>query len=345
MRRSASTERNQQILASIVRLYIATGEPVASASVARQQRGWLSPATIRQIMSQLEQMGYLEQPHTSAGRVPTARAYELYAQQAMCQAELTSADRDWIDAHLLAEGAKAEAILPRASYVLSELTHGIGIVVCPSVAAAILEQIRFVRVAARRILVVVVTRSGWVWDKLVSVHESFSQPELDDVAAYLNHNFAGWTLEAIRDEIKQRAADARARYKRLVESAAVLCHEGLSQVGEVYLEGTANLVASPTLADQEELSALLRMLEEKERLVRLLSATLEGPESAVRVIIGLESLSPAIKHFALISAPYGTRERFRGSLGILGPTRMDYPRAITAVNYVARVFNRVLNEN
>jgi len=348
MRRSVSPEREQQILASIVHLYIATGEPVASASVARQQRGWLSPATIRQIMSQLEQMGYLEQPHTSAGRVPTAKAYEFYAQQAMRRAELTSADRDWIDAHLLAKRAKAEVILPRASYVLSELMHGIGIVVCPAVAAASLGQIRFVRAAARRILVVVVTRSGWVWDRLVSVHESFSQAELDDIAAYLNHNFVGWALEAIRDEIKQRAAETRVRYKRLVQSAAVLCHEGLSQVGEpghVYVEGTANLVASPTQADQEELSALLRMLEEKERLVRLLNAALEGPESAVRVIIGLESLSPAIKHFALISAPYGTRERFWGSLGILGPTRMDYPRAITAVNYVARVFNRALNEN
>lgn len=347
MPRIASPERNQEILAAIVRLYVATGKPVASASIAGQQRRQLSAATIRNIMSQLEQMGYLEQPHPSAGRVPTVKAYEFYAQQAMRRAELASADRDWIDAHLLAEGASVETILPRASHVLSELMHGIGIVVCPPVATAVLEQIRFVRVAARRILVVVVTRNGWVWDKLVGVHESFSQQELDDIAAYLNHNFAGRTLEAIRHEIEQRAAAARVRYKRLVRNVAVLC-QGLNQVdepGHVYVEGAANLMDAPTLADQEELSALLHMLEEKEKLVRLLSAALEGPEPVVRVIIGLESLSPAIKHFALISAPYGIRGRCLGSLGILGPTRMDYPRAITAVNYVARLFSRVLNEN
>jgi len=348
MGRTAFLERNQEILAAIVRLYIATGKPVASASVAGQPCRRFSAPTIRNIMSQLEQMGYLEQPHPSAGRVPTAKAYEFYARQAMSRAELTSADRDWIDAQLLAEGANAEAMLPRASHVLSELMHGIGIVVCPPVATAVLEQIRFMRVAARRILVVVVTRSGWVWDKLVSVHEPFSQLELDDIAAYLNHNFVGWALAAIRHEVEQRAATARARYERLVRNAAVLCRQGLRQVdepGHVYVEGTANLVDAPTQADQEELSALLHMLEEKEKLVRLLRATLEGPEPMVRVIIGLESLSPAIKHFALITAPYGIRERSCGSLGILGPTRMDYPRAITAVNYVARLFSRVLKEN
>ncbi|MFQ5927063.1 MAG: hypothetical protein ACE5MH_06470, partial [Terriglobia bacterium] len=138
------------------------------------------------------------------------------------------------------------------------------------------------------------------------------------------------------------------RYERLAQTAVALCRESMEEIheaAEVYLEGTANLIARPAEAPQEELSVLLRTLEEKEKLVRLLSATLEQCEPGVQVMIGLQRLAPAIKHFALISASYGTREQPLGSLAILGPTRMDYPRAITAVHYVARLFNRVLNEN
>ncbi|MFQ5816924.1 MAG: heat-inducible transcriptional repressor HrcA [Terriglobia bacterium] len=340
--------RNQEILAAIVRTHIATGEPVASMRVARQQHGQLSSATIRNVMVHLENKGYLRQPHTSAGRIPTAKAYEFYARQAMRRAQLAPSDRNWIDAHLLGEPMEAGALLPRASRVLSELVHGIGIVFTIPVMQAPLEQVCLLRVDTQRVLVVILTRTGLVRDTLVTVQEAYSQEELDRTAAYLNQNFAGWTLAAARAELERRAAHERSRYERLAATAAALCRESVEEIHEtakVYLEGTANLIARAAEASQEELSVLLRTLEEKEKLVGLLSITLEQLEPGVQVMIGLQRLAPAIKHFALISASYGTRERPLGSLAILGPTRMDYPRAITAVHYVARLFNRVLNEN
>jgi heat-inducible transcriptional repressor len=340
--------RNKEILAAVVRTHIATGEPVGSATVARQQRGALSPATIRNVMADLEAQGYLHQPHTSAGRVPTAKAYEFYARRAMQRAQLAPSDQSWIDAHLLGQPVDAEVLLPRASHVLSELLHGIGIVLSAPVPLAPLEQVRFLRVDAQRVLVVVLTRPGLVRDRVVTVREPYTQEELDRTAAYLNENFAGWTLGAVRAELENRTARARSHYERLAENAAVLCRESLSDITEapeVYVEGTANLIARVEETSQEELSALLRTLEEKEKLVRLLRAALDQMESGVQVIIGLERLSPRIKHFALISASYGTEQRTLGSLALLGPTRMDYPRAITAVHYIARLLNRVLNEN
>lgn len=340
--------REQEILAVVVQTHIATGEPVASAAIARQQRGRLSSATIRNIMADLEEQGYLHQPHTSAGRIPTAKAYQFYARQAAHLAQLAPADRTWIEAHLLGEPAEAEALLPRASHVLSELVRGIGIAIAIPLTQAPLEQVRFLRVDDRRVLVVILTRSGMLRNKLVVVQEVFRQEELDRTATYLNQNFTGWSLEAVRRELERRAAQERSEYERLARTAAALCRESLAEMtrsAEVYVEGTANLITRVEEATQEELSVLLWALEEKEKLVRLLTVTLEQIEPGVQIRIGLEPLSPAIKHFALISTSYGSPDRPLGSLAILGPTRMDYPRAITGVHYVARLFNRVFDEN
>lgn len=339
--------RNQEILATIVRTHIATGEPVASGRVARHSHK-LSSATIRNIMAALERQGYLHQPHTSAGRVPTPKAYEFYARHVVHAARLAPSDRSWIDAQLLPEQSAAEALLPRASHVLAELAHSIGIVLSLPAPRDPLEQMRFLRVDASRVLVVILTQTGIVRDKIVRLNERFTQEELDQTAAYLNENFVGRTLEAIRDELRHRATSERSRYERRARNAAVLCRESLAEIGSaasVYVEGTAHLIARTDESSQEELGVLLRTLEEKEKLVRLLSATLEQVDPGVHILIGLERLSPAIKHFSLISASYGTRERPLGSLAILGPTRMDYPRVITAVDYVARLFNRILHEN
>lgn len=339
--------RNEEILAAVVRAHIATGEPVASGTIARQQRNRWSSATIRTILAQLENEGYLHQPHTSAGRMPTAKAYEFYARHAAERAQLAPSVRNWIDAHLLRQEAPA-ALLPRASHVLSALVQGIGIVLSIPVTQAVLEQARFLRVDDRRVLVVILTRTGLVRDKLVPVSEPLQQEELERMAVHLNQRYAGCTLEAIREDLERRAAEERSRYERLARSAAALWRESLEEFregAEVYMEGTANLIARADEASQAELGALLRSLEEKEKLVRLLSTTLDQLKPGVQIMIGLERLSPAIKHFALISANYGTRVRPRGSLAILGPTRMDYPRAISAVHYIAQLFDRMLDAN
>lgn len=345
MRVETLEERKRQILAAVVRAHIDTGAPVSSSNVADRSGLPLSSATVRHEMASLEEAGYLHQPHTSAGRIPTARAFEFYAREVATKARLSPADQRWINRSLAAEAADAEALLARVPHVLAELCHGLGLVLVPPLEATTLGQVRFVRLGDRRILAVVVTRSGRVRDKVVRVREGYRTDELERMSAYLNDNFRGWTLQAIRVELERRVAVERSHF---LGQAAALCQESFDlgeDPGALQMEGMAHLVDQVEGTSPEVLRDLLLALEEKERLARLLSDCLQSPESPLRVLIGLERLTPAMKDFALIGTCYGHGASVFGSLGLLGPTRMDYDRAVTAVAYVATFFNRLLAEN
>ena len=361
MRVAALDPRKREILALTVRTHIATGAPVPSSVVARRYGRRVSSATVRTEMASLEQGGYLQQPHTSAGRTPTAKAYEFYAQEVATKGHLRPADQKWIDHALAAPQADAEALLERVPHVLAELCHGVGLMLAPPLTGTALDQVRFVRLDDQRVLAVVVTRAGLVRDKVLRTRESFSADELGRMSAYLNQHFRGWTLEAIRAEMERRVAAERSRFLR---QALALCRESF-QPGEerspLHMEGVAHLTEQLEAGKPEEWRELLQALEEKERLAELLGHCVEGPDQSekfsagqpekfsagqpVRVVIGLESLSPAMRDFALIGAPYGRGRGLVGSLGLLGRTRMDYDRAISAVAYVAALFDQVLMEN
>jgi heat-inducible transcriptional repressor len=299
-------------------------------------------------MARLEAQGFLHQPHASAGRVPTTKAYEFYARQVAERARLSRADRNWINARLLSQRGKVEELLPRASHVLAELAQGLGIVVSLPVTCEPLEQVRFLQMEGNRVLVILLTKTGQVQDVLLRLPKPFTPEELECTARYLNENFPGWALASIPAELERRAARDRSRYERLARRAALLCRESLAGIREgaaVYVEGTPHLIEQAEEAGRDELRELLQTIEQKEKLVHLLRATVEQVETNVHIRIGLQQLSPAIQHYALISASYGAGAGPLGSLAILGPTRMDYPRVITAVTYVARLFDRVLHEN
>lgn len=337
-------ERKAQILAAVVRAHISTGAPVSSSSVADDFAAPLSSATVRHVMAALEEAGYLHQPHTSAGRVPTVRAYEFYAREVAAKARLRPADQKWINRSLAAGRADAEQLLARVPHVLSELLHGVGLVLIPPLAGTVLGQIRLVLLDDRRLLTVVVTREGRVTDKIIRPRERFRIDELDRMSAYLNENFRGWALGAIRAELERRVAAERSQFLR---QAAALCQETFAPgpASALQLEGVSHLVERMEATDPEALGALLAALEEKERLARLLRDCLESPGASPRIQIGLEQVTPAMKDFVLIGARYGQGAGRAGSLGLLGPTRMDYARAITAVAYVATLFDRLLAEN
>ena len=338
-------ERKQEILAHIVRAHIATGSPVSSGAVARRYARRLSSAAIRSEMADLEQAGFLHQPHTSAGRTPTGKAYEFYAQEIAPRGRLSLADQKWINRSLAGGHADAEALLSRAPHVLGELCHGVGLVLMPPLASTALDQVRFMSLDGQRLLAVVVTRAGLVRDKVVRTRVRLSAGELERMNNYLNENFRGWTLAAIRAEMERRVAAERSEFLRL---ALQLCRETLQpqeDAAALHLEGVAHLTEQVEGVTAEEWRELLQALEEKERLAQLLSDCVESPEQPLRVVIGLERLSPAMKDFALVGARYGRGERRAGSLGLLGRTRMDYDRAVTAVAYVARFFDRVMTEN
>lgn len=333
-------KRHQQILNDVVRTYIETGEPVSSRSVAQRHAEPLSAATVRNVMADLEEGGYLYQPHTSAGRVPTAAAYRYFVEQVAAQATASPEDRQWIRREL--ESAQTpEAVMERASHVLSAVSRGLGIFISPPLASSVVEHVRFLLVPDQRVLVVLVITGGTTRDKLIRPTRSFRQEDLDRVADYLNRHYSGWTLEGMRAELRLQVERDRERYGQLAGDALILCDPsvlGDSTERKVYVEGAAQIAAAVEFTNQEQLRELLEAIEEKDRLITLLSGCIEAPEP-VHVELGLDQMSNAGKHLALVSASYSSRDAVQGTLGIVGPMRMHYERVITAVAFMAQFFS------
>ena len=327
-----------------MRTYVQTGEPVSSRAISQVHPEAISSATIRNIMGELEEAGYLYQRHTSAGRVPTAQAYRFFAQQAASDGKVSEADQAWIHEQLSSAGS-AEEMTERAGHILAEVSQGLGIVLMPRLAGSVLNHIRFLLLPDGRVVVVLLSAGGVTRDKIVRPEQEFTQTELDRTAQHLNTHYAGQTLEAIRGDLLAKLGTERERYGRLLSAALELCDPTLldSNAGrQVYVEGTAQFASAPELAGEPALRELLTAIEEKGKLVALLDTCIEAPEP-VHIQIGVKEMSSAGEHLALITAPYSVGDQARGSLGMLGPMRMQYERAITAMAYLATAFSETLN--
>lgn len=337
--------REREILTAIVETYIATGEPVGSRTLARSNKDNLSPATIRNVMADLADAGLLDQPHTSAGRVPSPKAYQYYVEQITGRAQISQADQEMITSSFTGIGDPQE-FLERTSHVLSLISHGVGVAISsPGGDRNELEHVYFSRLANGKVLAVVVTKSGVVRDRVLRMERDVSQTELENAANYINGNFQGWTIESIRTELARRLEKERSEYDKLMSSLEQLYRGGAlqqeSDAKTVYVEGVSNLIVKDT--DRERLREMLRLLEEKQRIVELLSSYVDTRQEAVRVVIGLEDRLPEMRNLVLIGAPARVGEQVVGSLAVIGPTRMDYEHTITAVSYIAQLFDKVLN--
>jgi heat-inducible transcriptional repressor len=338
--------REREILTAIIETHISSGEPVGSRTLSRQNKDGLSPATIRNVMADLVDAGFLEQPHTSAGRVPTAQAYRYYVDQISGRATLSAADQTLISESL--EGTvDIQKFLERTSHVLSLVSSGVGVAVGRTGQQNALEHVHFSRQSANKVLAVVVMKSGVVHDRMMRLQRDLSQTDLDTAANYINANFRGWTFDRVKGELGRRIEHERSEYDRLMQSLKELYESGAlaadEQPNNIFVEGVSNLVAKEE--DRERLRELLKTLEEKERVAELLSAYLDSKQDAVRVVIGLEEAVPEMRNFVLIGAPARVGDEMRGSLAVIGPTRMDYQHTITAVSYIAQLFDKLLNEN
>ncbi len=337
-------EREREILTAIVETFIATGEPIGSRTLARTNPEGLSSATIRNVMADLADAGYLEQPHTSAGRVPTPEAYRYYVEQLTGKARLSPEDKSIIQDSL--QGiTDVQEFMERTSHVLSLISRNVGVTVAGGGSRNALEHVYFSRLGDQKVLAVVVTRSGLVRDRVLRL--DLPQPDLDAAAHYINENFRGWTMEAMRGEIARRIEQERSEYDRLMSSIEQLYRQGAlaadPAMQAVFVEGTANLVAGEQ--DRQRLQELLKTLEEKGKIVELLGAYLDAKQEAVRVVIGLDEALPPMRNFVLIGTPARSGGEVMGSLAVIGPTRIDYQHAITAVSYIARLFDKILNES
>lgn len=333
-------KRHQQILTDVVREYVETGEPVSSRCIAARHAEPLSSATVRGVMAELEDEGYLYQPHTSAGRVPTAAAYKFFVEQVAAQATASPEDRQWIRRQL--ESAQTpEAVMERASHVLSAVSRGLGIFISPPLARNVVEHVRFLLLPDNRVLVVLIAAGGLTRDKVIRPERSFRQDDLDRISEYLNRHYVGWTLDAMRADLRAQVERDREQYGRIAGDALTLCDPavlGDAAERKIYVEGAAQIAAAPEFANHEQLRELLAAIEEKDRLIALLSGCIEAPEP-VHVELGLDQISSAGKHLALVSSSYTSKDQGQGTLGILAPMRMHYERVITAVAFMAQFFS------
>jgi heat-inducible transcriptional repressor len=343
--------REREILTAIVETFIASGEPVGSRTLARASREGLSAATIRNVMADLADAGFLDQPHASAGRVPTAEAYRYYVEQLSGEAHLSDENQSIIQ-DTLTGVTNVQEFMERTSHVLSLISHSVGITVATTTGPRnALEHVYFSRLSDQKVLAVVVTRSGVVRDRVLRL--DIPQSDLDLAARYINENFRGWTMGDMRAELARRLEKERSEYGRLMQSIEQLYQQGALASNDdtqaVFVEGAANLVGHRVTGDEDRqrLQDMLRTLEEKEKVVKLLGAYLDTRQEAVRVVIGLDEALPAsnLQNFVLIGAPARVGGEVMGSLAVIGPTRLDYQHTMSAVSYIARLFDKLLNES
>jgi heat-inducible transcriptional repressor len=337
--------REREILTAIVETFIASGEPVGSRTLARASREGLSPATIRNVMADLADAGFLEQPHTSSGRVPTAEAYRYYVEQLSGETHLSHENQSIIK-DTLTGATDVEEFMERTSHVLSLVSRSVGVTVATKHGARnALDHVYFSRLSEQKVLAVVVARSGVVRDRVLRL--DISQADLDLAARYINENFRGWTMDDMRAELARRLETERSEYDRMMRSLEQLYQQGALASAQgtesVFVEGAANLVTGDH--DRQRLQDMLRTLEEKEKVVKLLGAYLDTKQEAVRVVIGLDQALPSMQNFVLIGAPARVGGEVMGALAVIGPTRLDYQHTMSAVSYIARLFDKLLNES
>jgi heat-inducible transcriptional repressor len=349
--------RGQVILTAIINEHFVTGEPVGSKVLAEKfaNATGMSSATIRNVMGELEEMGMLEQPHTSAGRVPTDSGYRFYVDNLLGVLSISNDDLHRIGAeyglNALDPAETPDRLMERTSHLLSALSNNVGIVVSPSLASDRLQHIEFVNLSDNRILVVLVSAPNIVHNKIIRLNVSFARDELERTANYLNREFAGKSLAEIRAEIMSLMHEEKALFDKLLQTAVILCSGTIEdeedRLGEIFVDGTSNILTKSDFADLERLRELLHTIGEKSRLMQILTECIERDtvaEGDVSVVIGSENRTPSFQNCTLISAPYRIGNSSAvGTLSVLGPTRMEYARMISIVNYVARTLERMMS--
>ena len=331
--------RTRELLHEIVETFIETGEPVASRAIARHRGQGLSAPSIRNIMADLDEEGYLCQPHTSAGRIPTEKAFRSYVQsltlRRMAVAELE---------RLRSEIGRLETIEQRVEFIsraLMGMTRGVGIAAAIPQASPSLKHIELVSLPDRRVLMVVVTRNHEVRNRVVTLDELVSPDELVSIRNYVNRNFEGWTLEAVRRELTSRLEQASATYDDILRKLTLLYSKGLLDMDsqpEVHAEGASNLLGLDLHLTKEKMRELFRTLEEKKRVLELVDRFLEQPTGELAVHVGLGEMHPSMGELSLIGVPVTLAGGLSAVVAVLGPMRMNYGRVMSAVQQMGEAF-------
>lgn len=335
--------RYRGVLRDIIRTFIATGEPVSSRTVSKVGKQALSAATIRNVMADLEEFGLLEQPHTSAGRVPTKAAYRFYVETLMRWRQLSDQERVHIEDSLAqAAVGDLDGLMNVATHLLSDLSHQVGVVLTPAVDNIALKSADFVSLGGRRVLSILVSASGSIDNLIIETEEELSREELVRISNYVTESFAGSRLRDIRDQLLRLMAAERAHVDRWLENAMALARQAMGGSPEqgVLVEGTTALLGQPEVKDLEQIRLILDTFADKSRLVSMLNQCLVT--DGVRVFLGEDTEVTRTLDFSLVAAPYGVGNRPLGNLGIIGPSRMEYPRLVPLVHFLGEALSKAL---
>jgi len=336
------TRRQHALLLAAVQEFIATAGPVGSQQLATRHQVGVRAAMVRNLMAELEDAGYLIQPHTSAGRVPTQKAFRYYVDHLMPSPRIGFEDRSQIELHYSAPAADIHEIIRDTSRLLTLMTGQAALVMAPRLESVVLERVQFVRLREREVLAVFVAVAGGVQNRFVQTDTDHRQAELDRMAGYLNESLRGRTLEQARLWIEERLKEDRANYDRFVRTALMLggtIARG-SPAAELYVDGSSKALDQPEFANPDRLRELLRALEDRTALLDLLEQSLShaGP----MISIGSENFDARLSGFSVVAAAYASGPLPLGSLAVVGPVRMDYERVIPLVSYTARALSRAL---
>ncbi len=334
-------ERARLLLKALVERYIADGQPIGSRTLSRASGLDLSPATIRNVMSDLEELGLIASPHTSAGRIPTARGYRLFVDT------MLTVNRQDIPTAVSSSTLAAEQpqkVITNAAQLLSNLSQFVGVVMAPR-RSSVFRHIEFMRLSEKRILVIIVAPDGDVQNRVIFTERDYTQSELIEASNFITQHYAGLTIEQVREKLKNEIEQLRSEIATLMQAAVQVSSEAMSQAdGEVVISGERNLLSvSDFSTDMGQLRRAFNLFEQKAQLMRLLDVSSQA--EGVRIFIGGESQVVPFEELSIVSAPYEVDGQIVGTLGVIGPTRMAYNRMIQIVDITSKLVSNALSHH
>ncbi len=335
----------RSVLQIVIEDYIQTAEPVGSKTVAKKSEIRLSPASIRNIMSELEALGLLYQPYTSAGRVPTEKGFRVYVDSILDVHELSDEEQHEIRSYYTVHEMEGEELFRETSRILSSSSRYLGIVWVPRMSSVVLQHIEFVKLRKHHVLVLLVTTTGLVYHRMVDMEEDLSQSELDHLSDYLNRFLTGLTLLQVRERLIDQMRVVKGVYDRTLEQALRLGEKALSSIDEtdVFIEGKTNILHEPEFRTIPKMMDLFKAFEEKATMVKLLDKLMDP--RGVQIAIGSETQVEEMETCSLVASTYGCAGRVWGALGVIGPRRMNYSKIIPLVDYSARLLTEILEKH
>ena len=337
--------RAREVLREIIMQHVATGEAISSRTLAKCGRFQLSPASLRNVMADLEDLGYLQHPHTSAGRVPTDLGYRFFIDHLMRSHTLTQRERETIDDQV-SHANEIDEVLHLASRVLSKLSDQVGVIFMPTLLQFTIRSMDFVAVADSKIMCILVGQNGVVVNKIIETRLSFTRDELQKISRFITVEFSGMTLDTIRRRLIRMTEEERAMHDGMMQKTISLGIEAVNDVTPLehglYVEGAASILTKPEFSDAVSLRKTFLALQEKEKLVEILNSCLS--EGGLQILIGSESNFTHVYNFSIVARRYGTQAVPLGIVGIIGPMRMEYARMAPLVDYLGLALSRKIEE-